>query len=98
MADYYRPNFWPNTPDILTAYLQTGQPAGFKVRLVLAALMAPNYGIYSGYELFEHVARPGVEEYLDNEKYELRPRDWDVDWSLAPWIARVNAIRREHAA
>ncbi len=97
MANYYRPNFWPNTPDILTEYLQTGGPAAFKIRLVLAALLSPAYGIYSGYELFEHMAvREGSEEYLDSEKYQYRPRDWDMAGSLAPYITRVNAVRRLH--
>ncbi|MDP9405011.1 MAG: alpha-1,4-glucan--maltose-1-phosphate maltosyltransferase [Actinomycetota bacterium] len=99
MADYYRPNFWPNTPDILTEFLQTGGRPAFKLRLVLAALLSPSYGIYSGYELCEHVAvRPGSEEYLDSEKYQYRPRNWDDPASLAPWIARVNRIRRTHTA
>ncbi len=99
MADYYRPNFWPNTPDILTEFLQTGGRPAFKLRLVLAALLSPSYGIYSGYELAENVAvRPGSEEYLDSEKYQHRPRNWDDPGSLAPWIARVNRIRRTHTA
>ncbi len=71
-----RPNFWPNTPDILHESLQHGGPPMFKIRAVLAALLTPSWGLYAGYELFEHVARPGAEEYLDNEKYELKPRDW----------------------
>jgi starch synthase (maltosyl-transferring) len=99
MADYYRPNFWPNTPDILHEYLQTGGRPAFKTRLVLAATLSPAYGIYSGYELGENVpVREGSEEYLDSEKYQYRPRDWDRPDSLAPYIARVNRIRREHAA
>ncbi|MDM4718307.1 alpha-1,4-glucan--maltose-1-phosphate maltosyltransferase [Micromonospora sp. WMMA1363] len=72
-VDYMRPNFWPNTPDILHESLQHGGPPMFKIRAVLAALLSPSWGMYAGYELFEHVARPGAEEYLDNEKYELRP-------------------------
>jgi starch synthase (maltosyl-transferring) len=97
MADYYRPNFWPNTPDILTEYLQHGGRPAFKIRLLLAALMSPSYGIYSGYELYENVAvREGSEEYLDSEKYEYRPRNWDRPDSLAPYIARVNEIRAAH--
>ena len=98
MANYYRPNFWPNTPDILTEYLQHGGPPAFKIRLVLAALMAPSYGIYSGYELYENVpVREGSEEYLNSEKYQYRPRNWDDPASLAPFIARINEIRRNHA-
>ena len=99
MANYYRPNFWPNTPDILTEYLQTGGPPAFKIRLVLAALTSPSYGIYSGYELFENTPlHAGSEEYLDSEKYNYRPRDWDVDWSLAGYITKINRVRAENAA
>jgi starch synthase (maltosyl-transferring) len=98
MADYYRPNFWPNTPDILTEYLQHGGRPAFKIRAVLAALMSPSWGMYSGYELCENVAvREGSEEYLNSEKYEYRPRNWDAPDSLAPYIARLNEIRRQHA-
>lgn len=101
-ADYMRPNFWPNTPDILHESLQHGGPPMFKIRAVLAALLSPSWGMYAGYELFEHVARPGAEEYLDNEKYELRPRDWadaqDQGRSLAPFVAILNRVRREHPA
>jgi starch synthase (maltosyl-transferring) len=99
MADYYRPNFWPNTPDILTEYLQTGGRPAFKSRLVLAATMSPSYGIYSGYELCENAPlQPGSEEYFESEKYRYRPRDWDRPDSLAPYIARINRIRRENPA
>ena len=72
-----RPNFFVNTPDILHAYLQYGGPAAFKIRAVLAATGSPSWGVYAGYELYEHVAvRPGSEEYLDSEKYQIRVRDW----------------------
>ena len=99
MADYYRPSFWPNTPDILTEYLQTGGPAAFRLRLLLAGLLSPAYGIYSGYELFEHLpVRPGSEEYLDSEKYQYRPRNWNSPDSLAPFIARFNRVRNEQPA
>ncbi|MGC1212662.1 MAG: maltotransferase domain-containing protein [Micromonospora sp.] len=101
-ADYMRPNFWPNTPDILHESLQHGGPPMFKIRAVLAALLSPSWGMYAGYELFEHVARPGAEEYLDNEKYELRPRDWAgaqaQGRSLAPFITTLNRVRRENPA
>ncbi|MBF9134270.1 alpha-1,4-glucan--maltose-1-phosphate maltosyltransferase [Plantactinospora sp. S1510] len=101
-ADYMRPNFWPNTPDILPEHLQHGGPPMFKIRAVLASLLSPSWGIYAGYELFEHVPRPGAEEYLDNEKFELRPRDWAAaeaqGRSLAPFIARLNEIRRANPA
>jgi starch synthase (maltosyl-transferring) len=101
-ADWMRPNFWPNTPDILPEHLRHGGPAMFRIRAVLAALLSPAWGIYAGYELCEHVARPGSEEYLDSEKFELRPRDWAAaeaaGTSLAPFIARLNAIRRANPA
>jgi starch synthase (maltosyl-transferring) len=99
MSQYYRPNFWPNTPDILTEFLQHGGRPAFKLRLVLAALLSPSYGIYSGYELVEN--RPlevGSEEYFESEKYRYKPRNWGRADSLAPYIARVNRIRREHPA
>jgi starch synthase (maltosyl-transferring) len=101
-ADHMRPNFWPNTPDILHETLQHGGPPMFKIRAILASMLSPSWGMYAGYELFEHVARPGAEEYLDNEKFELRPRDWDgaesQGRSLAPFISRLNTIRRENPA
>lgn len=98
-AHYMRPNLFPNTPDILHAYLQHGGRAGFAVRAVLAATMSPSWGVYSGYELFESVpVRPGSEEYLDSEKYQLRPRDWSRADSLAPLLATLNRLRREHPA
>ncbi len=88
-----RPNLFVNTPDILSAYLQYGGPGAFRVRAVVAATAAPTWGVYSGFELFEHVAiRPGSEEYLDSEKYQYRPRDWDAaaaeGRTLAPYLAR----------
>ncbi|MGN6781317.1 MAG: alpha-1,4-glucan--maltose-1-phosphate maltosyltransferase, partial [Marmoricola sp.] len=98
-----RPSFWVNTPDILHAYLQYGGPAAFRIRAVLAATGSPSWGVYAGYELFEHVAvRPGSEEYLDSEKYQIRIRDWEraeaEGRSLAPYLTRLNAIRRAHPA
>ncbi len=99
VAEYFRPNFFVNTPDILHEYLQTGGPPAFKVRLVLAAMLSPSYGIYSGYELCERTPlHPGSEEYLHSEKYELRHRDYDRPDSLAPYIKRINEIRRKHPA
>ncbi len=99
---YFRPNFFVNTPDILTEYLQYGGPAGFKIRAVLASMASPLWGVYSGYELFEHVARPGAEENMDNEKFQYRPRNYAEaeaeGRSLAPFITRLNRIRRAHAA
>ena len=102
-VDFLRPNFFVNTPDILHAYLQYGGPPAFVIRAVLAAMSSPAWGVYSGYELFEHVAvRPGSEEYLDSEKYSYRPRDWAAaereGRSLAPYITMLNTIRREHPA
>jgi starch synthase (maltosyl-transferring) len=98
-ADYMRPNFWPNTPDILAEPLRHGTPATFRLRLLLAATMVPSYGIYSGYELYENEpASDTNEEYLHSEKYQLRERDWDRPDSLAPFIAHLNRIRRDHAA
>jgi starch synthase (maltosyl-transferring) len=97
MVDWFRPNFWPNTPDILHETLQYGGPPAFRLRLVLAALASPSWGMYSGYELYENTPlREGSEEYLDSEKYQYRPRQWDRADSLAPMITRINRIRREH--
>lgn len=100
VADYFRPNFWPNTPDILTDELQHGGRSAFVSRLVLAATLSANYGIYGPvFELQEHVARsPGSEEYLGSEKYEIRRWDWASESSLSKFIALVNQIRREHPA
>jgi len=102
-ADYMRPNFFVNTPDILHASLQYGGPPMFRIRAVLAAMLSPAWGVYSGYELFEHQAvRPGSEEYLNSEKYQLRPRDWAgaarEGRTLAPYLAKLNQIRRQHPA
>jgi len=98
--DYFRPNVWPNTPDILHESLQSGLEATFKSRLVLAATLAASYGIYGpAFELFEHLPRgPGSEEYLDSEKYQLRHWNWDPEAGLRPLITRVNEIRRAHPA
>jgi starch synthase (maltosyl-transferring) len=96
-VDWFRPNFWTNTPDILHEVLQHGGPPAFRLRLILAALGSPNWGMYAGYELFESVpVRTGSEEYIDAEKYQLRPRDWGRADSLAPLVTRVNGIRRRH--
>jgi starch synthase (maltosyl-transferring) len=99
VCEYMRPNFFANTPDILHEYLQTGGRHAFEVRLILAATLAASYGIYSGFELCENEpVRTGSEEYLDSEKYQIKPRDWNQADSLRELIARVNQIRREHAA
>ena len=99
-ADYMRPNFFVNTPDILHASLQYGGPPIFKIRAVLAALLSPTYGVYAGYELYEHVAvKPGSEEYQNSEKYSLRPRDWSTpERTLTPYLTMLNRVRREHPA
>ncbi len=99
VREYLRPNFFANTPDILHEYLQHGGRPAFEVRFVLAATLAASYGIYSGFELSENVpVRPGSEEYLDSEKYQIRIRDWNQAGNLKELIARVNVIRREHPA
>ena len=100
LKDYFRPNAWPNTPDILTEYLATGGRPAFIVRLVLAATLSSSYGIYGpAFELVEHVpARPGSEEYLNSEKYELKRWDIERKDSLREIITRVNAIRHENQA
>lgn len=102
-AAYFRPNLFVNTPDILHAYLQHGGPAAFKIRAVLASMTSPSWGMYSGFELFENQAvRAGSEEYLDSEKYQYRPRDWETaereGRSLAPLITVLNRLRRTHPA
>jgi len=98
--DYFRPNVWPNTPDILTEYLQFGGRPAFMARLVLAGTLAASYGIYGpAFELAERAPRePGSEEYLDSEKYQLRTWELDRADSLAAFIGRVNRARRENPA
>ncbi|MDX6342403.1 MAG: hypothetical protein QOH87_2541, partial [Trebonia sp.] len=98
-----RPNFFANTPDILHEYLQHGGQAAFKIRAVLASMLSPSWGIYSGYELCESTPlRPGSEEYLDSEKYQYRPRDWDTaardGLGISGYIGDLNRIRRSHVA
>ncbi|MEA2278030.1 MAG: hypothetical protein QOC78_2990 [Solirubrobacteraceae bacterium] len=95
-AEYFRPNFFVNTPDILSDYLADGGPAAFPIRLILAATLSPSYGVYSGFEGYEHVQRPGSEEYLDNEKYEIKRRA--LDGPLLPLIQRLNLVRRANPA
>ena len=102
-AAYMRPNFFVNTPDILCQYLQHAGPPAFAVRAVLASMLSPSWGVYSGYELCENIPLvPGSEEYLDSEKYAYRPRDWDraaqLGLTIAPLLTRLNAIRRAHPA
>ncbi len=101
-ADYLRPSFWPTTHDILTPDMQFGGPAAFRFRAVLAATLSPTWGIYTGYELVENVARPGAEEQIDNEKYQFKPRDFagalQRGTSLQPLLTRLNHVRRNHPA
>ncbi|MEU5637976.1 alpha-1,4-glucan--maltose-1-phosphate maltosyltransferase, partial [Streptomyces rishiriensis] len=102
-ASYMRPNLFANTPDILHAYLQHGGRPAFEIRAVLAATLSPTWGLYSGYELCENAPlREGGEEYLDSEKYQLKPRDWEAaereGRSLAPLITKLNEIRRANPA
>ena len=98
-ADYMRPNFWPNTPDILSGPLRNGPPSAFALRLVLAGTLSPSYGVYSGYELYENQPASATnEEYLHSEKYEIRQRDFGRPGSLAPLMSSLNRIRRYHPA
>jgi starch synthase (maltosyl-transferring) len=102
-AAFFRPNFFVNTPDILHEFLQHGGPAAFRIRAALAATGSPTWGVYAGFELCERLAvRPGSEEYLDSEKYEVKVRDWAgaeaEGRSLAPYLRRLNEIRRAHPA
>lgn len=96
--DFYRPNFFTNTPDILPFHLQGGEPWMFKSRLVLAATLSSTYGIYNGFELLEHEPIPGKEEYLDSEKYEIKVRDWDKPGNIKPYIRDINRIRGANPA
>jgi starch synthase (maltosyl-transferring) len=99
VAEIFRPNFWPNTPDILPEHLQFGSRATYLARAVLAATLSPSWGIYGpAFELMEQQARPGSEEYLDNEKYQLRTWNLRDPSSLGPVIRRLNRIRRESPA
>jgi starch synthase (maltosyl-transferring) len=98
MSEYFRPNLWTNTPDILPFALQKGGRPAFMIRVALAATLSPLYGIYSGYELCENEALPGREEYLDSEKYQYKERDWNAPGNIKDWVARLNKIRKENRA
>lgn len=99
MASHYRPNFFVNTPDINPFFLQSGNPAAFAIRAILAATMSPSWGVYSGFELFEHKSlAPGKEEYLNSEKYEYRPRDYDAEPNLNVLMGTLNRLREAHPA
>jgi starch synthase (maltosyl-transferring) len=100
VSKYFRPNLWPNTPDILPEFLQAGGRPAFMIRLILAATLGASYGIYGpAFELCENTpAQPGSEEYLNSEKYELKHRDVHAAWSLKDLISRINRIRKKNAA
>jgi starch synthase (maltosyl-transferring) len=97
-ADYFRPNFFTNTPDILPLFLQQDGRAPFMIRAVLAATLSPLYGIYSGFELCENAALPGREEYLDSEKYQFKQRDWNAPGNIKSLMTKLNKIRRDNPA
>jgi starch synthase (maltosyl-transferring) len=96
--DFYRPNLFVSTPDLLPYHLQDGEAWAFKSRVALAATLSGNFGIYSGFELLEHEAIPGREEYLDSEKYRIKQRDWDKLGNIKPYVAGLNRIRNGNAA
>jgi starch synthase (maltosyl-transferring) len=96
--EYFRPNLFVNTPDILPVHLQSGEAWMFKARVALAATLAGNYGVYNGFELLEHEPIPGKEEYLNSEKYELKVRDWNKPGNIKSYISRLNRIRRSNPA
>ncbi|MBV9956467.1 MAG: alpha-1,4-glucan--maltose-1-phosphate maltosyltransferase [Pseudolabrys sp.] len=96
--DYFRPNFFVTTPDILPVQLQKGEPWLFKARAALAALLSSNYGIYNGFELIEHEPIPGREEYINSEKYELKHRDWNKAGNIASYLGTLNRLRHENSA
>ena len=98
VREYFRPNFFVNTPDINPFHLQGGEPWMFKSRVALAATLSGNYGITNGFELLEHEPIPGKEDYLNSEKYELKTRDWNKPGNIKDYIGRLNRLRRENPA
>jgi starch synthase (maltosyl-transferring) len=96
--EYFRPNFFVNTPDILPFHLQSGDPWIFKGRVALAATLSGNYGVYNGFELIEHEPIPGKEEYLHSEKYELKTRDWNKEGNIKNYIGHLNWLRHSNPA
>ena len=99
MREYFRPNLFANTPDILHEFLQTGGLPAFRIRLILAATLGASYGIYSSFEIGENrPAAPGSEEYLHSEKYQLRQWAFDSPQNIKDLIRQVNTIRRTHPA
>jgi starch synthase (maltosyl-transferring) len=97
-CEYFRPNFFVNTPDILPLHLQSGEAWIFKARVALAATLSASYGIYNGFELLEHEPIPGTEEYLDSEKYQIKVRDWNRPGNIKDYIGRLNRLRRGNPA
>ncbi|MBC8165056.1 MAG: alpha-1,4-glucan--maltose-1-phosphate maltosyltransferase, partial [Bryobacteraceae bacterium] len=98
MREYFTGNLFPNTPDILPFFLQSGGRPAFMIRAVLASTLSSVWGIYSGFELCENAALPGREEYLDSEKYQFKGRDWNAEGNIKGYITRLNRIRRENRA
>jgi starch synthase (maltosyl-transferring) len=98
VREYFRPNFFVNTPDINPFHLQGGERWMFQARVTLAATLSGNYGIYNGFELLEHEPIPGKEEYLNSEKYELKTRDWNKPGNIKDYIGRLNRVRKENPA
>ena len=96
--EYFRPNFFVNTPDILPYHLQGGERWMFKARLALAATLSGAYGVYNGFELLEHAPIPGKEEYLDSDKYEIKTRDWNAPGNIKDYMAWINRVRRANPA
>jgi starch synthase (maltosyl-transferring) len=98
LKEFFRANFFTNTPDILPEFLQKGARPAFLIRSVLAAMACPVYGIYSGFELCENAALPGREEYADSEKYQFKGRDWNAPGNIKEFLTRLNTIRRQNRA
>ena len=98
MKEFFRANFFPNTPDILPEFLQKGGRPAFMIRAVLATMTVPVYGIYSGFELCENSPVPGKEEYIDSEKYQFKGRDWNAPGNIKGYITQLNKIRKENRA
>ena len=98
LKEFFRPNFFTNTPDILPEFLQNGGRQAFLIRAVLASMACPVYGIYSGFELCENSQIPGREEYTDSEKYQFKGRDWNAPGNIKEFLGKLNAIRRENRA
>jgi starch synthase (maltosyl-transferring) len=98
LREFYRPNVFVSTPEIVPYHLQSGEPWIFKTRLALAATLSSNYGVYNGFELLEHEPIPGREEYMNSEKYELKVRDWGSPGNIKAYISQLNRIRLDNPA